>query len=97
MTDTRVVDNPDRSQFELLADGEVAGYVRYLERDGSIVLVHTEVDAAYAGRGYGSRLARGTLDLIRDSGRPMVNECPFLLRWVERNPEYADVGGAATP
>jgi predicted GNAT family acetyltransferase len=92
MTDTQVVDNPDRSRFELLEDNAVAGYVRYTERDGARVLVHTEVDQAHAGKGYGSRLARGALDLIRASGLPMVNECPFLARWIERNPEYADLG-----
>jgi predicted GNAT family acetyltransferase len=92
MTDhTHVLDNPAHSRYELIADGEVAGYVQYTDDGQRIVLVHTEVGEAYAGRGYGSRVVRGTLDLIRETGRPMVNECPFITRWVARNPEYADL------
>ncbi len=89
--DTHVIDNPARSRFELVADGQVAGHIRYTVDGDRIVLVHAEVDEAFAGRGHGSRLVRGTLDLIRRTDRPMVNDCPFVARWVARNPEYADL------
>ena len=86
-----VIDNPDATRFELLVDGAVAGHVRYIEEDGRTVVVHTEVDPAYAGRGYGSSIVRGMLDLVRDTGRPLVVDCPFIYRWIERNPDYAEV------
>lgn len=89
--DTHVIDNPARSRYELIAGGQVAGHIRYTVDGDRIVLVHTEVDEHYAGRGYGSRIVRGTLDLIRQTERPMVNDCPFITRWVARNPEYADL------
>lgn len=87
----RVVNNPSVHQFELIVDDAVAGYVRYREDGDRIVLTFTEIDSAFAGRGFGSTIARGTLDLIRESGRPLVLDCPFLARWVARNPEYADL------
>ena len=89
--DAHVIDSPELSRYELIADGRVAGFVRYRVDSDHIVLVHTEVDDAFAGRGYASRLLRGTLDLIRLTERPMVNDCPFIARWVARNPEYADL------
>lgn len=95
--DTHVIDSPDRSRYELIVDGQVAGFVRYRVEGDHIVLVHTEVDEAFAGQGFASRLLRGTLDLIRDTSRPTINDCPFITRWVRRNPQYAGIAVEATP
>lgn len=89
--DIGVVDNPAAGRFELIEDGEVAGRIEYRLRGDEIVLVHTEIDQSHAGRGFGSVIARGALDLIRESGRPLVVACPFVERWIGRNPEYADL------
>lgn len=86
-----VVDNAAVHQFELRVDGTTAGYVRYRAEGDRIVLTFTEIYASHAGQGYGSTIARGTLDLVRDSGRPTIVDCPFLARWIARNPEYASV------
>ena len=34
--DVEVADNPDKARFEILADGELAGFLQYHLRDGVI-------------------------------------------------------------
>jgi predicted GNAT family acetyltransferase len=77
---SEVVENPERHRFELAIDGsdEVAGAYYRLDDNGNLVLTHTEVPSEFSGRGIGSRLAQGTFDLIRASGRKAVLRCPFL-------------------
>ncbi|MFO7279091.1 MAG: GNAT family N-acetyltransferase [Thermoanaerobacterales bacterium] len=93
MTDetVEVHDDPGRHRYEVTVGGEVAGFVAYEDRGDVRVLTHTEVDDRFEGRGLGSRLARGALDDVRRSGRRMVALCPFVARYVERHPEYADL------
>ncbi|MFD0973099.1 GNAT family N-acetyltransferase [Plantactinospora endophytica] len=86
-----VEENPARRRFEILVDDALAGFVAYQIQSGTKVLVHTEVDEAFEGKGVGSALARGTLDQLRDRGELVAVTCPFLLTFIERHPEYAAV------
>ena len=86
-----VRDNRDRFRYELLVDGEVVGFVQYSMRGGRIILVHTEVPEAYAGRGYATTLVAGALDDIRRRGLLVVPVCPFVERFIGRHPEYDDL------
>jgi predicted GNAT family acetyltransferase len=90
--DITVVDNPELNRFEaLLPTGEVAGFATYQKSQARIVLLHTEVFDQYEGEGVGSTLARGALDLVRDSGTPLKVLCPFITKYIARHPEYADL------
>ncbi len=53
----RVVDNPAKDRYEAYVGDELAGFVTYRTRPGAVVLVHTEVDDAFEGRGVGGHLA----------------------------------------
>lgn len=87
-----VVDNPDRSRYELRDDGHLVGFTEYHERDdGVLVLPHTVVTVPKRGAGYGSMLVRGALDDVRAKGRTIVAECPFVTRFLEEHPDYADL------
>jgi hypothetical protein len=86
--DTGVVDNPEKSRFELPVEGEVA--VAYYRRDGDrITLTHTEVPQHLSGQGIGSRLAKGVFEALRARGRRAVAKCPFMAAYASRHPEYA--------
>lgn len=89
-----VEDNPADRRFEILLDDSLAGFIGYRVESGTIVLVHTEVDAQFEGQGVGSALARGALDQLRERGDRVQITCPFLLRFIERHPEYASVVAA---
>lgn len=86
-----VRDNPNAHRYEVGVDGEAAGFAAYRLRHGTVVFTHTEVDPAYGGRGLGSTLARHALDDVRSRGLRVVPECPFIARYIERHPEYADL------
>lgn len=85
-----VQDNAAAQRFELAVEGETA-FVDYLRRDGVVTMLHAEVPAALSGRGAGSRLVRGALDLVRADGETVVPRCSFVAWFVENNPAYQDL------
>ena len=89
--DVEIRDVPDRHRYELLIDGDVMGFVDYHLRGGTIMMLHTEVDPAFDGRGFGSRLARHVLDDARARGLRVILRCPFIRSYVERHPGYRDL------
>jgi uncharacterized protein len=86
----RVVDNPAELRYELYADdGELAGEILYRRLPGALALVHTEVDPKR--QGLGSELVKGALDDMRERGLNVVPVCPFVIAYIRRHPEYADL------
>lgn len=86
-----VQDEPERSRFEIVVDGELAGFAAYRLRDGAVILTHTEIDPRHRGDGLGARLAQGTLDTLRERGARVVPSCSFIADYIARHPEYADL------
>ena len=91
MSTIDVRDNPDAGQFEIVVDGNVAGFTQYEKRDGATVFVHTEIDDAYEGQGLASKLVRGALDAVRGWNEPVVAECSYVAGWIDKHPEYQDL------
>jgi predicted GNAT family acetyltransferase len=89
MMETR--NNRDRSRYEIVVDGAVAGFLQYTMRGGRVILAHTEVPEANSGKGVATSLVRGALDDIRQRGLYIVPVCPFVERFIERRPEYDDL------
>lgn len=85
-----VRDNPERSRYEALVDGDVAGFTAYRDTADARVFTHTKVDDDYEGHGVGSRLAKAALDDVRAKGKQFVARCPFIAAWVQRHPDYQD-------
>ncbi|TIQ29976.1 MAG: N-acetyltransferase [Mesorhizobium sp.] len=89
--DAKVRENARQHRFELpIAEGALAAAYYRIE-DGLVVLIHTEVPSAFSGQGIGSQLAQGLFELLRKTGRKAVLKCPFMVRFLIRHPEYADV------
>ncbi len=86
-----VVDNPESSRFEVLVDGEVAGFAEYRRTRASVAFTHTVVQPRFEGRGLGSVLARGALDATREAGAPVLPFCPFIRGYIQRHPAYLDL------
>ena len=92
MTDAQVANNPDRSRYEALVDGEVAGYAEYELGEGRITFTHTVVADDYEGQGIGSTLVRAALDEVRaHGGRRVVPQCRFVKSWIDEHPDYGDL------
>jgi predicted GNAT family acetyltransferase len=88
---TEVRHAPDRSRYELVIDGELIGIADYQERDGALVMPHTEITAERRGQGLGDVLVQGALDDVRARGQKVVPACWFVREYVERHPETADL------
>ena len=87
---SNVRDNTERHRFELDADGHIA-FSNYKRADGVLTILHTEVPKELEGRGIGSALIRGVLDIARAQGLKVIAVCPFATGYIERHPEYADL------
>ena len=83
-----VIDNPARHRFELSLDGHTA-FANY-RRDGNLITVyHTEVPREFEGRGIGSALVKGVLDIAREQNLKVKPLCSFVRAYMDRHPEYS--------
>jgi NAD+ kinase len=89
--DAVVVDSFERQRYEVLLGGEVAGVLHYRRHGDKIELMHTEIEQTFSGRGLASRLAAAALDDARSRATPVVVACPFVIGYLDRHPEYADL------
>ncbi len=86
-----VMHRPDAQRYEILRDGQVAGYAAYHPADGYVVLYRTKIEPALEGQGLATRLALGTFEDLRARGLRIEPECEFMAAWVDRNPEFSDL------
>jgi uncharacterized protein len=68
--------------------GEQRAMLVYRVGAGEITLLHTEVLAAWEGRGIGTHLTKAALDYAREAGLTVVPRCPFVAAYVREHPEY---------
>ncbi|MBR0789246.1 N-acetyltransferase [Bradyrhizobium manausense] len=89
-----VRDNKDMSRFELdvgQGTGHELAFANYRLTPTAVVITHTETPRALRGRGIASELIKGALDLIRRDGRKVIAGCGFVVDYLDRHPEDADL------
>jgi predicted GNAT family acetyltransferase len=79
-----VIDNPALSRFELAVNGETAVLV-YERTPTALRLVHTEVPAAFRGRGFGEQLVKAAMERGRADGLAIVAICPFVRAYLRKH------------
>ena len=89
---SKVLDNPDRSRFELEEQGLVA-FADYRLQGERVVIPHVEAPPALRGTGAAGRLMTGLLEMIRDRGQKVVPVCPYAVAFIRRHPEFQDLVG----
>ncbi|WP_029584410.1 GNAT family N-acetyltransferase [Bradyrhizobium sp. URHD0069] len=92
MNTGNVRDNKAQSRFELDVGGAVA-FANYRLASSTVVITHTETPRALRGQGIASELVQGALKLIRDDGLKVVAGCSFVVDYLRKHPEYADLMG----
>lgn len=85
-----VRDNKVLSRFELDAEGGLA-FASYRLAPDKVIITHTETPRALRGRGIASELVKGALDIIRADGQKVVAGCGFVVDYLDKHPEYADL------
>jgi predicted GNAT family acetyltransferase len=91
MSARRVADNPGKSRYEILVEGESAGFVTYRRNGDVIAFMHTEMEPPFQGAGLASHLVRETLDDARQRHLSVLPFCPYVAGWIRRHSEYADL------
>ena len=85
-----VIDNTELHRFELHVDGATA-FANYRLVPGAVVITHTETPPALRGRGIASTLAQGALEKIRADGLKVIAGCSFIVDYLRKHPEFADI------
>jgi predicted GNAT family acetyltransferase len=88
----QVRDNKSQRRFELDVEGTVA-FANYRLVPGTVIITHTETPPALRGRGIASELVRGALEMIRADGHKVVAGCGFVVDYLAKHPEFADLTG----
>ena len=86
-----VRDDAERHRFEVLVDGEVAGFTAYRREGEAVAFTHTEVEDDHEGEGLGSQLVRGALEQVRARGATVLPYCPFVASYLKKHPELQDL------
>ena len=89
--DDIVTDNRDHQRFELLVDGQVV-FASYRRQPGRLVITYVEAPPALRGSGAAGRLMQGLLEHARAEGLKVMPLCPYARAWMQRHPEFKDVG-----
>lgn len=85
-----VRDNKSLSRFELDAEGAMA-FANYRLGPGTVIITHTETPRALRGRGIASQLVQGALERIRTDGLKVIAGCGFVVDYLRKHPEFADL------
>lgn len=87
-----VRDNKTRSRFELEAEGGLA-FANYRLTPSAVIITHTETPSNLRGRGIASELVKGALGLIRADRLKVIAGCGFVVDYLRKHPEFADIVG----
>tara|TARA_R110000868_G_scaffold139534_1_gene354454 strand:- start:1163 stop:1435 length:273 start_codon:yes stop_codon:yes gene_type:complete len=87
---TKVLDNSEKSRFELLENGEVA-FADYRLSDGQISIPYVESPVALRGTGAAGRLMEGVVTHARERELKIVPICGYAVSWFKRHPEHQSI------
>ena len=91
MADTpAVVMNAETGRFEARLGDEVA-FAEYRLEPGVLILPHTVVPDAFAGRGVACALAVTALTYARDHDLKVKPTCPFMAGYIQKHAEWQDL------
>jgi predicted GNAT family acetyltransferase len=85
-----VRDNKSQSRFELDVEDGIA-FANYRRTPQAVIITHTEAPRALRGRGIASELVQGALELIRADGNKVIAGCGFVVDYLNKHPEFADL------
>ena len=85
----RVEHSRAQERYEAYVADEYVGYLDYVDEREQVVITHTVIADRFSGHGYGAQLVRHVLDDLAPTHKPIVPVCPFVARFVEKNPAYA--------
>jgi predicted GNAT family acetyltransferase len=86
-----IIDAQDAHRYEASLEGDLAGFIDYIEKRGRLALIHTEVLPGHEGHGVASSLVKFALADARGRGLLVIASCPYVRAYVERHPDTHDI------
>ncbi|AQS86112.1 MAG: GNAT family N-acetyltransferase [Acetobacter aceti] len=77
-------DNQADNRFETEVD-QITAWLDYQKSDGNLIILHTDVPEALAGRGVGSALVRHAHDVAQAENLKLASRCSFATAWMKKN------------
>ncbi len=86
--DIPLVQNEDKSRFEIVVD-DLYAFVEYeVDEDGLVALVHTEADPGLAGKGAAAAVVEKTLLQLEKESKQILPYCPYVFAYIKKHPEW---------
>ena len=85
-----VINNKAEGQFELHVEGHVAR-ITYEIKGKKIYLFSTNVPESLSGQGIGSKLLKGSLEIIEGMNLKVIPKCSFIQGWFMKHPERRNI------
>lgn len=80
-----------RHRYVIIVDGEEAGFAAYEPTEDALDFNHTVVHEQFQGKGLSKPLIQAALDDVRANRGTIIPTCSAVARFIEKNPEYADL------
>lgn len=88
------IEKGGRGAFLIKKDGQRLAEMTYVTAgESGFIIDHTEVDENLRGQKVGDSLLAEAVKYAREKGLKIYATCPFALRRLQTNPDYADVFG----
>ena len=86
-----ITHNAEEQRYEIAVDGILAGFSQAVEDGDVVTFPHTEIFDQFEGQGLASELVTGALDDVRVRGKKVIATCPYVKRFIDKHPDYADL------
>lgn len=90
-TGTPVIVRAESNRFAIATEGRPAGFTAFVEHGHQRVFHHTEIDAAFGGRGLATILIEQALTMTRAEGKRIVAVCPMVAAYVAKDHRFDDI------
>lgn len=79
----------NEGELSLIENEKEIGHIKYtLDNDNNMRLIHTQIHENYHGKGFGKKIATKAFEWLKENNLKAKIECPFLIKFLEKNPEY---------
>lgn len=87
-TSHTLIHNAAEGRYEFDLGGGARACIEYEEHPEGLVLTHTIVPPQFEGQGIAAELTAATLDAICARGLRIIPQCSYIVRYIERHPEW---------
>ncbi len=90
--EVKIIQNEKHGELNLFVNGEYSGEMTYTFKKKNVISVnHTGINKDLKGQGLGKHLMEALVEFARKNELKIIPVCPYVLKMIDRTPEYHDV------